>query len=187
MQRKDVNMAIVEPIRDKKLIEKIEDSLKKTKPRDYVLFCMGVNSGLRISDILNLDVADVKDKNYLSLKEKKTGKNKIFPLNQKLKNILDFYTKNRALDEPLFLTKYKNRMDRITAYRIINNACKEINLDINIGTHTLRKTFGYHFYKKYKDVAMLQKILNHSTPRITMTYIGINDEEIWNCCEKFIL
>ena len=59
-------MAIVEPIRDKKLIEKIEDSLKKTKPRDYVLFCMGVNSGLRISDILNLDVADVKDKNYLS-------------------------------------------------------------------------------------------------------------------------
>lgn len=180
-------MAIVEPIRDKKLIEKIEDSLKKTKPRDYVLFCMGVNSGLRISDILNLDVADVKDKNYLSLKEKKTGKNKIFPLNQKLKNILDFYTKNRALDEPLFLTKYKNRMDRITAYRIINNACKKINLDINIGTHTLRKTFGYHFYKKYKDVAMLQKILNHSTPRITMTYIGINDEEIWNCCEKFIL
>ena len=58
-------MAIVEPIRDKKIIENIQDFLRKTKLRDYVLFCMGVNSGLRISDILSLDVADVKNKNYL--------------------------------------------------------------------------------------------------------------------------
>lgn len=180
-------MAVVDPIRDKKSIEKIENYLKKTKSRDYVLFCIGINSGLRISDILNLNVSDVKGKNYLNLKEKKTGKNKIFPINKKLKNILASYTKNRALNEPLFLTKYKNRMDRITAYKIINNACKGVNLQANIGTHTLRKTFGYHFYKKYKDVAMLQKILNHSTPQITMTYIGIDDEEVWNCCKKFTL
>ena len=58
-------MAIVEPIRDKKIIENIQDFLRKTKLRDYVLFCMGVNSGLRISDILSLDVEDVKNKNYL--------------------------------------------------------------------------------------------------------------------------
>ena len=180
-------MSVVEPIRNKVLIKEIEDFLKKRKLRDYVLFCLGINSGLRISDILNLNVSDVKDRNYLKLCEKKTGKYKIVPLNKKLKNILTSYTENRVLDEPLFLTKFKNRMDRITAYRIINKACKEINLETKIGTHTLRKTFGYHFYKKYKDVAMLQKILNHSTPKITMTYIGINDEEIWNCCKKFIL
>lgn len=180
-------MTVVEPIRDRKVIERIENSLKKTNLRDYVLFCLGINSGLRISDILKLDVSDVKDKNYLNLTEKKTGKHKIFPINSKLKNILKFYTKNRALNEPLFLTKYKNRMDRITAYRIINNACKDANIQSNVGTHTLRKTFGYHFYKKYKDVAMLQKILNHSTPQITMTYIGINDEEVWNCCKNFTL
>ena len=67
-------MAIVEPIRDKKIIENIQDFLRKTKLRDYVLFCMGVNSGLRISDILSLDVADVKNKNYLKLCEKKKSK-----------------------------------------------------------------------------------------------------------------
>ncbi len=180
-------MSVVEPIRNKIVIKNIEEFLKKRKLRDYVLFCLGINSGLRISDILNLNVSDVKNKNYLKLCEKKTGKYKIVPLNKKLKNILNIYTRNRALDEPLFLTKFNNRMDRITAYRIINNACKEKNLKTNIGTHTLRKTFGYHFYKEYKDIAMLQKILNHSTPRITMRYIGIDDEEIWNCCKKFIL
>ena len=47
----------------------------------------------------------------------------------------------------------------------------------SIGTHTMRKTFGYWFYKQTKDVAMLQDILNHSTPQITLKYIGINKEE----------
>lgn len=180
-------MPTVEPIRDRKDIQRIERALKRNKIRDYVLFCMGINSGLRISDILKLNVEDVKNKQYVNLIEQKTGKNKIFPINKKIRIILENYTKNRKLNEPLFLTKYQNRMDRITAYRIINNVCKEINLDINIGTHTLRKTFGYHFYKKYKDVAMLQKIFNHSSPRITMRYIGIEDEEVWNCCKNFIL
>ena len=97
-------MSVVEPIRNKMVIKNIEEFLKKRKLRDYVLFCLGINSGLRISDILNLNVSDVKNKNYLKLCEKKTGKYKIVPLNKILKNILNIYTRNRALDEPLFLT-----------------------------------------------------------------------------------
>jgi len=180
-------MSKVEPIRDKKVIEKISHYLKNISQRDYVLFNFGINCGLRISDILKLNVSDVKGKNFLITQEKKTNKHKVIPLNAKVKTMLSVYIKTRNNYEPLFATKYGNRMDRITAYRIINNACKSIGLDINIGTHTLRKTFGYHFYKKYKDVAMLQKVFNHSTPTITMTYIGIKDEEVWNCCKKFIL
>ena len=78
-------------------------------------------------------------------------------------------------------------MDRITAYRLLNRVCNLMNLDIKIGTHTLRKTFGYHFYKQYKDVVMLQKIFNHSNPAITLRYIGIEQDEVYKSYENFIL
>lgn len=180
-------MSTVEPIRDKKIINQIEQNLKNTTKRNYVLFLLGINSGLRISDLLNLNVKDVKNKVFLSLKEQKTGKQKTFPLNFKLQKILKNYTKNRDLQEPLFKTKYNNRMDRITAYRIVCKACKQAGINDNIGTHTLRKTFGYHFYKKYKDIVMLQKIFNHSNPSTTLRYIGIEQEEVYKSYENFVL
>ncbi|MFP3813497.1 tyrosine-type recombinase/integrase, partial [Bacillus sp. SIMBA_005] len=55
----------------------------------------------------------------------------------------------------------------------------------DIGTHTLRKTFGYHFYKQTKDVAMLQEIFNHSDQRTTLRYIGINQDAMNNAMKKF--
>ena len=70
---------------------------------------------------------------------------------------------------------------------MINTACKKANIEGNFGTHTLRKTFGYHFYKQFKDIVMLQKILNHSHPSITLRYIGIDEDEIFNCYMKFLL
>ena len=180
-------MATVEPIRNKETIRKIEQNLKHETYRDYVLFLIGINSGLRISDLLKLNVYDVKNRFYIKLIEQKTGKTKCFPINSKMRKVIKIFTKNRALDEPLFMSKYKNRLDRITAYKIICKACKNVGIEENIGTHTLRKTFGYHFYKKYKDVAMLQKIFNHSNPSITLRYIGIEQEEVYNCYKNFIL
>ena len=171
-------MCTVEPIRDISIIHKIENVLKKKNIRDYILFILGINSGLRISDRLALNVNDVKNKNYIRLKEKKTGKNKIIPLNEKLKQELYLYTKNKNNNEPLFVTKQYNRLDRISAYRIIKQACKDNCSEINIGTHSLRKTFGYHHYKKFNDIVMLQKILNHSTPNVTLRYIGIEQDQI---------
>ena len=167
-----------------KLIEKI---LLKQNYRDLLLFTFGINSGLRISDILNLNIQDVRKKEYISIKEIKTGKFKKFPINIKLKSMLVNYTKNKMDKEPLFKSKYNNRLDRITAYRIINKVCKDANIEINAGTHTLRKTFGYHHYKRFKDIAMLQKIFNHSTPETTLRYIGIEQEEINKTYIKFVL
>ncbi len=180
-------MTTVEPIRNRKTIQKLEHYLLATNFRNYVLFCFGINSGLRISDILNLNVIDVKNKNLVKLVEQKTGKHKTFPLNAKLKSLIKDFTKNRDLDEPLFKTRRKNRLDRVAAYRILNAACREMNIEENIGTHTLRKTFGYHFYKQYKDVAMLQKIFNHSSPSVTLRYIGIEQDEVYKSYQNFIL
>ena len=180
-------MTTVEPIRSLEKIKELEQFLAKQSYRNLLLFSIGINTGLRISDILNLNVKDVKDKSFIQIKEKKTHKFKRFPINSKLKKMIVKYIKDKSLDSPLFSTIFNNRMDRISAYKIITFACKKIHIEENIGTHSLRKTFGYHFYKKFKDVAMLQKILNHSSPEVTLRYIGIEQDEIYNNYKKFIL
>ena len=170
-------MNIVQPIRNREDIEKMKAVLKRKK-RDLVLFIFGINCGLRISDILKLDVGDVKGRDFVEIKEKKTKKNKRFPLNPELKVVLEEFVKDSDLDEPLFITQQHNRLDRNQAYRIISRAAKLLNIPDRIGTHSLRKTFGYHHYKQFNDIALLQKILNHSSPSITLRYIGIDQETI---------
>ena len=179
-------MGIVEPIRNLDDLKSVESILSEN-PRDLLFFTIGTNCGLRISDILALNVADVKGKSYIYITEKKTGKFKKFPINSKLKPMLEKFTIGRELDEPLFMTKFQNRLGRITAYYTIKNACKKANLEEKFGTHTMRKTFGYHHYKKYKDVALLQKIFNHSSPIVTLRYIGIEQEQIDESYVNFIL
>lgn len=179
-------MSTVQPIRDLSILKKVEQILSRNK-RDLLLFTIGINCGLRVSDILSLNVEDVRGKNYIQLIEKKTGKFKKIPINSKLKPMFEEFTNGRNVKEPLFVTKFQNRLGRVTAYYIIRLACKEANLEEKFGTHTMRKTFGYHFYQKYKDVAMLQKIFNHSSPQVTLSYIGIEQDKIDESYTKFIL
>lgn len=170
-------MQIVQPIRDKNKIDQIKSILKLRNYRDYVLFIFGINSGLRISDLLKLRVSDVKDKSHIQIKEQKTGKFKRFLINDTIKNALKKYID--TLNDYEYLFRSKNSLQAITriqAYRIINNAAKQAGINDQIGTHTLRKTFGYWHYQTYKDVALLQNIFNHSSPAITLRYIGITDD-----------
>lgn len=177
----------VEPIRNRKKLKQIERFLRKRNPRDLLLFAMATNTGLRVSDILALNVYDVKNKDYIDITEKKTGKHKRFPLNEKIKELIENFTRNKNTNEPLFKTIYQNRMERTYAYRIVNRACRKVGINEKIGTHTMRKTFGYHHYHRFKDVALLQKIFNHYSPSVTLRYIGIDQEEINNSYLKFIL
>lgn len=179
-------MSTVEPIRKLSHIKKIEEVLSDNK-RDLLLFTVGINSGLRISDILSLNVADVKNKSHICIEEKKTGKQKRIAINAKLRSMFSEYTKDVSNDSPLFTTKFKNRMNRISAYTIIKEACEKIGLSDRFGTHTMRKTFGYHHYKKYHDIVMLQKLFNHSSPQITLRYVGIEQDKIDRCYRNFIL
>ncbi len=175
----EFKMVCVEPIRDKEKIEVVKQILKENCSRDYLLFLMGINSGLRISDILKLKVSDVKDKKYIELIEQKTGKYKRFPISKSFKNELDDFIINKNMDDWLFSSQRGCKaISRIQAYRIICKACMHAGITAKIGTHTLRKTFGYHFYQENKDIAMLQCIFNHSAPSITLKYIGINQDMI---------
>lgn len=178
-------MNVVEPIKDVKDIRKIKAFLSKNK-RNSLLFSFGINSGLRISDILALDVCDVKDKDYVEIKEKKTSKYKRFPLNKKLQLEIAEFVEKKNPEEPLFWTQKNRRLDRVQAYKILNKAAKNANVNIHIGTHSLRKTFGYHHYKKFNNLPLLQKILNHSSTAITLRYIGLDQETIDESYKNFI-
>jgi len=180
-------MTTVEPIRNIESIRKVEKYLEKHSKRDLLMFTIGTNCGLRISDIVALNVGDVRNKSHIQITEKKTKKFKKFPINSKLKPMLDNFTKGKRSNDALFQTRFGNRMDRFSAYRIIKKCCKSAGLDEKVGTHTLRKTFGYHHYQKYKDVALLQKIFNHSSPQITLRYIGIEQDQIDESYTNFIL
>ncbi len=180
-------MTVVEPIRAIDDLRRVESFLALRSKRDLLLFILGTNSGLRISDILALNVGDIQGKNFIQIVEKKTKKFKKFPINSKLKPMLENYTRNKIPQEPLFKSVFNNRLERFAAYHIIKKACKAVGIEAKVGTHTLRKTFGYHHYKKFKDVAMLQKIFNHSNPQTTLRYIGIEQEEIYQSYNDFIL
>lgn len=122
-----------------------------------MLFVLGTNCGLRISDLLSLNVGDVRNKTHIQIVEKKTGKFKKFPINNRLKPMLEDFVKGRRNAEPLFLSHWRHRLDRVTAYYLIRDACEKAGLQEKIGTHSMRKTFGYHHYKQFKDVVILQK------------------------------
>ena len=182
-------MNFVQPIREKNKIEEVKIELLKSGYRDYLLFVTGINTGLRISDLIKLKVKDVRNKTHIILKETKTDKQKRFMININLKDNFDSYIKNLPDEEYIFKSRQGgNRpLTRVQAYRIINNAVRRLGVTDQIGTHTLRKTFGYHHYQTYKDLAVLQDIFNHSAPSVTLRYIGINDDMKDKTIENFIL
>ncbi len=183
----------VNPIKDVKKIRRVKRLMKRDgNYRDLLMFTLGINAGLRISDILGMKWKDLltKDgqiKDEVRLKEKKTGKTKIFPLNGAVKSAVEMYMENSkkvSYNSYVFISRKRSKdgkprpISRVAAWQSINKYCKKAGIDQNVGTHTLRKTFGYHQYKNGTDIAMLQKMLNHSSPQVTLRYIGIEREKL---------
>lgn len=182
-------MNIVEPIRSENQIKQIKGNLYRQKnPRDYLIFVFGINSGLRIGDILSLKLTDVKDhrgnlKDYLDIKEQKTGKTRKVFFNKQIKEALAFYIKKTGifnLDQYLFTnekSKENKPITRVRAYQLINKWCKDVGLDCKVGGHTLRKTFGYHMRMQGVSIERISNLLNHRNIKVTFRYIGIDDDE----------
>lgn len=181
----------VQPIRSKEQVENMKWALQRhCSERDYILFLVGIQTGLRVSDLLQLKTEQIigmkrKRRKEFMVREGKTKKERMI-------NIMPIYDKVLAYAEGLesewlFPSRKGDKpISKVQAYRQLQKAGEFAEVD-SIGTHTMRKTFGYWFYKETKDVAMLQEILNHSTPQITLTYIGINKEEKDNVLDSFTI
>lgn len=175
----------VEAIKDKETLQRMKLMLKESSDRDYFLFVLGLNSGLRVSDLISLRAGDVRGRKHIELREK--DKLKHFPLNKATRILISDYTSSMTDDDYLF-TSAKTGMPirRDRAYKVLKQAAQAAGVE-NFGTHTLRKTFGYHFYQQYEDETVLQNLFNHSSRSVTLRYIGITQEEIEESHEDFSL
>ncbi|BBI32474.1 site-specific integrase [Cohnella abietis] len=176
-------MNFVQPIRDPLLISEVKQYYRIRSDRDYMLFVFGVNIGLRISDILPRRVRDVRGRTHILLREKKTGKQKLMAINNKLQKELKKYIEGKADDEYLFPSRQKDKhglqkpIGREQAYKILRKAADEFNID-QFGTHTLRKTWGYNAYEQGMTLAEIKDVFNHSTEAMTSRYIGLTQDSI---------
>jgi len=184
-------MNSVDPIRNTDDIINFVNYLKEKNERDYMLALTGFYSGYRISDVLQLKAKDFRDKNYFYFREKKTGKQTKLQINPILKKAAAEYIENHNIkdDEYMFRSQkgYNKPISRQRAYAIMADAARAIGLQGNFGCHTLRKTFGYHYYQQTKDVVTLQMIFNHSSPAVTLIYIGVTQDTINDKIKTFKL
>ncbi len=181
----DIHMNTVEPIRDIAIVEAVAHDLRQRSHRNYIMFCIGIYSGLRISDIVMLKVRDVKNKDVIRLIEKKTGNHRVYPVPAPLKRALREYCEGMSPDDYIVPNYRTNKpLGRVQAWRILRDVCQRFGLR-HIGTHTMRKTFGYHFYQQYGDVVMLMTIFGHTSESYTLRYIGVNKKMIDDAILKF--
>ena len=183
-------MSTTQPIKNKKQLKKFREYYHNVdyKPRNYALIVLGLNSALRISDILSLKWDDVYDgKNYrkhIILKEQKTGKEKYVALNQNAIEALELYRQSITdlhLNAFIFVSQKSpfTRISRSQAFRIVRKAATACHLDDveHISCHSLRKTFGYYAWQMGTPPALLMSIYNHSSYEITKRYLCIDQLE----------
>lgn len=196
-------MEFVEPIRDVRKIAQIKNTLRgANKIRDLLLFELGINSALRISDLLRVQVQDLFDKEgninwSFSIKEEKTNKPNRITITPKVQETLKQYKElyPYIIQKPEFYVffhmkrspKGAEHIDRKQAWKLIHTRCRDAWLPENYGGHTLRKTWGYQARQNHIPLEIIQHKLNHSSMAVTERYLGITADEIAEACNKLDL
>ena len=192
-------MKVVQPIRDLDVLDKCydiareHDRQKKTGEVSWELILLvGFNTSLRVSDFRRFKVQDIRGKDYAQIQAKKTGKEARILINPSARREINRLLVGRKGDEYILQSKQKDYathkprpISRQRVYQIMNTIAKRAGIEERIGCHTLRKTFGYHYYKMTGDVVSLQRILCHSYQRETLIYIGVIQENIDESLMKF--
>lgn len=174
----------VQPFRSQEEIDDFLFLLRRTKnsKRDVFLFLFGLNTGLRMSDIVRLKVGDINKSGPVII-EKKTGKRKRLFLDG-IQDIIKEYISGMSDDEYLFPSRQGGHIEVNTVYKLYTKIAKNLGRD-DIGCHTLRKTYGRFYYLKTHDIATLMYLFNHSSEKITKRYIGITDDEARSSLSDF--
>lgn len=182
-------MSTSQPLKNKEDIKNLKNYFyEKMEYRNYALVTVGLNTALRISDILNLKWNDVYNEekqdfySHIYLTEQKTQKQTIILLNKAVKNALLLYKEslpNFQIENYIFCgRKGKEKpISRVQAFRIIKNAVHELGLEEHISCHSLRKTFGYQAWREGTEPALLMTIFNHSSYAITKRYLCIDQDD----------
>ncbi|MBI9047352.1 MAG: tyrosine-type recombinase/integrase [Anaerolineaceae bacterium] len=174
----------MDPIRNESDIAAIK-KLLADNPRDLLLFTLGINNGLRAGDLLKLKVGQVrrlKPGQTVTIIESKTGKENILMINKAVARAIKAYIENVKHEDDGYLFPSRKTGQPLTIQAVnalVKKWTRAINLDGNYGAHSLRKTFGFVQRVKYGvGFELLAKRFNHSSPAITMRYLGLSNEEV---------
>ncbi len=163
----------VAPIKDEETLKSFEETLKKTDVKYYIMFEIGMGTGLQLQDILKLKVRDVKDRDSLEVFIGTRRVRRVFRFSQELSREIAAYVKDRDPDSWLIVghASSGSPLSREQAYRALRQAGSEVGLEA-IGAQTMRKTFAWRYYHTTGDIYYLQNLLNHASASITYRYIG---------------
>lgn len=183
-------MSTTQPIKRIDEIHELREFFyNKGEMRNYVLVTLGINTALRISDLLQIKWQDVWSfegkhfKNHIIISEQKTGKVANIYLNQQCIECLNDLKKSLKNEiQPLeYIFKSRvgenNHIGRNRAYVIIKEACRSLGYEGNLSCHSLRKTFGYHAWKQGVSPAIIMTIYNHSSMEVTKRYLSIEQDD----------
>lgn len=187
-------MGVVLAIKDMNKVLELLKWFEERSDRNALLYRLGINTALRIGDLLKIKYGDIFNKDgqfreYLQLNETKTGKERKVKLNDKIrpyiKKYCNFYRMSTK-DHLFFSVEDPSKpMHRITAWRALKQGAEACGIE-HFGTHTLRKTAGYHIYHKSgEDIALVMTLLNHSSPKETLRYIGASQQEVDDALMQF--
>ena len=183
-------MSTTQPFRKIDEIEKLKHFFhSKGEIRNYVLITLGVNTALRISDLLQITWEDVWNfhshcfKEHMVIVEQKTGKTANVYLNTQCQESLQEL--KEKCDDQIFPSEHifksrvgKNKpIGRNRAYVIVKDACRLLGYEGNLACHSLRKTFGYHAWKQGASPAIIMSIYNHSSMEVTKRYLSIEQDD----------
>ncbi len=178
----------VEPIREKRQIKKIKKFLLRKSLRDYAIFTLGINSALRASDLLRIKadkVRHLKQGEHFEIIEKKTKKLRNVTLNGASYKAIQLYLENYPLPKGKDILLFPSNAgeNQILQVPTLNNKvkawCGYADCKGNYGSHTLRKTFGYHQRVTFDiDIPTLMTAFNHSNQKQTLTYLGIQESDL---------
>ena len=186
-------MNTAQPIRNREDLENFKRYYLEIHPnaRNQLLVILGLNTALRISDLLNLQWKDIylfeweKYKDHICLVEQKTGKKSCIYVNQNIICALQAYRlallqEKKELSPQDYLFSHTNKNEPITrvqAFRIVKRAASYYQIPGVICCHSLRKTFGYQAWRQGVPPALLVNIYNHSSYEVTKRYLGIEQED----------
>ena len=160
-------MAVNSPIKDIKIIEQIKELYKKKGAiRDLLLFTLAINTGINLLDLLKLNIGDVRGKFYLNFEEDKS-----IPISDEMKTLIDAVSEGRDDDDPLFVSIRGHRIERSYVFNSFKEICRELGILGKYSVVSLRKTFAYHYYRKYRDLSYLQWLFNQSSIKLTLQFI----------------
>jgi integrase len=167
----------VQPIIDKKAIERIKENLKD-HPRNYALFICGINCAFRASDLLTLKVGDVKS-DTIKRREIKTGKIREFYINNAIKAAVAPLIEGRDDGDFLFPSEMTGYALTVEAFSVMVKIwCFNAGLKGNFASHTLRKTWCRAMVDAGEPIWKISEALGHSSEKITRKYIGIEVESL---------